>query len=593
VTEAASSTIPAELLEGRGWTLEAIERLGLGFASGRILFPVRDSSGEQVGYARYLPGAGNADKMRADAGTTRELFPPPEMIGEEEGDGSLWLLEGEPDCVRAWSLGLAAVAVPGAQNWRAEWAPRFSGRRVVVCFDADEAGRTGAARAAADLSACGIAARILELDASRYDGFDLSDLTDGARNPSEREQARQLLERCAELAPPAANGSRNGQGSRESVAEPVPQLQTPEAFRLDVMTARELCALPDPPDSDQLLGPLVVRGQRLVLGGHTGEGKTTMTLAIVRAIVGGEEFLDWQGCGECRALVIDAEQGTKTIKRRVREAGLADSDAVDYVRVPDGLSLDSDPQHVSEVERLLEGGGYGIVVADPLYKLHAGDSNDEREAVDLMRRFDAWRERYRFALLLPVHCRKPIPGVKFSIHDIFGSSAYVRGAELVLGLQRVSNGLSRLHFLKDRDGDLPIGDKWDLLFDQEAGYRRKPDEPERDIEAEIAELLEPVACLPRGEIQEAVKVQSKAVSEALKMGERFEQVACRSTPAHHQNAKCWALAQSPFPGSGTGRERTLPLGVAESSQPLRLPVGEEEVDGTGHQSFPSGGTEPA
>jgi len=46
--------------------------------------------------------------------------------------------------------------------------------------------------------------------------------------------------------------------------------------------------------------------------------------------------------------------------------------------------------------------------------------------------------------------------MKFSVHDLFGSSAYVRGAEVVLGLRRVSDGYAKLHFLKDRDGDLPI-----------------------------------------------------------------------------------------------------------------------------------------
>jgi hypothetical protein len=72
--------------------------------------------------------------------------------------------------------------------------------------------------------------------------------------------------------------------------------------------------------------------------------------------------------------------------------------------------------------------------------------------------------------LLPVHCRKPVPGMKFSVHDLFGSSAYVRGAEVVLGLRRVSDGYAKLHFLKDRDGDLPISTAWGLLFDQEEGF---------------------------------------------------------------------------------------------------------------------------
>ena len=63
-----------------------------------------------------------------------------------------------------------------------------------------------------------------------------------------------------------------------------------EPFALDVLTARGVCELPDPPKSDELLGPLVVRGSRLVLGGNTGEGKTTMALAIVRAVVARREL---------------------------------------------------------------------------------------------------------------------------------------------------------------------------------------------------------------------------------------------------------------------------------------------------------------
>ena len=303
-----------------------------------------------------------------------------------------------------------------------------------------------------------------------------------------------------------------------SVATKKPEQRDVEPFELSVQTARALCALPDPPGSDELLGPLLVRGQRVILGGHTGEGKTTLALQILRAVVCGEQLLDWHGSGNLRALVIDAEQGLKTIKRRLREAGLADSDQVDYVRVPDGLELDSDERHVAEVERVLTVGGYALVICDPLYKLHAGDSNAEREAVDLMRRFDAWRERLRFALLLPVHCRKPVPGTKFSIHDLFGSSAYVRGAEVVLGLQRVRDGYSKLHFLKDRDGDLPIGTAWGLLFDREHGFERDPDDGKREPTAaeQVRELLEESPWMTKEQLIESTGKKLRTIEGALR-----------------------------------------------------------------------------
>ena len=305
---------------------------------------------------------------------------------------------------------------------------------------------------------------------------------------------------------------------------------------LEVMTARDLCALPDPPGSEELLGPLLMRGNRLVLGGHTGEGKTTMSLALVRAVALGDTFLDWRGPG-ARVLVIDAEQGLRTIKKRLREARLDDSERVDYLRAPDGLSLDRDEGEIAAVEAQLAAGGYGLVLADPLYKLHTGDSNSEREAVDLMRRFDAWRERYRFALTLPVHCRKPPMGAKFSMHEFFGQSAYLRGAEVVVGLQRVRDGYSRLHFFKDRDGDLPIGAAWGLLFDRERGFRRDPDDEKPRLNAadQVRELLEAQPGMSREQIMAATGYAERTVREALR------EAGADAKRAGAQGEKLWSL----------------------------------------------------
>jgi hypothetical protein len=375
------------------------------------------------------------------------------LVAGDRSSRDWFLAEGETDAARLFTLvgDLAAVMLlpAGALTFKREWAdfiPR--GASVFAAHDADGQGDEGAAKAAAILGASAVRVR----------------------------------------PPGGVKDWCEWDGERGAFVELVREAKVAARPRLEVLTACELCQLPDPPESDMLLGPIVVRAQRLVLGAHTGEGKTTMALAMVRAVVEGGEFLEWTGAGGGRALVIDAEQGLRTIKRRLREAGLENCELVDYVRVPDGLSLDSDFQHIAEVERLFEEGGYSLVVADPLYKLHAGDSNAEREAVDLMRRFDGWREQFGFALSLPVHCRKPVPGMRFTIHDVFGSSAYVRGAEVVLGLQRMRDGYSRLYFLKDRDGDLPIGEKWGLLFSREHGFRRDPTDGQPSTAERLAEL---------------------------------------------------------------------------------------------------------
>jgi Protein of unknown function (DUF3631)/Toprim-like len=155
-----------------------------------------------VGVTRYTPGPdrGDTPKMLADAGSKRELFPAPEAVSE--GEGFLFLVEGEPDAVAADSLGLPAVALPGAAGWQRECRRRFADRKVVLVFDADEAGRKAARRVAGDLAPVATEVRLLELEPSRHDGYDLSDFLRMLRE--ERltpEQQRGLLETRASRAP--------------------------------------------------------------------------------------------------------------------------------------------------------------------------------------------------------------------------------------------------------------------------------------------------------------------------------------------------------------------------------------------------------
>jgi hypothetical protein len=139
------------LLEVRGWTREAIESLQLGIDGVRITIPIRDAGRRLVGCHRYAPNPAtrNGKKMLATKGTPRALFPPPEQLPT---DVRAYLVEGEPDAIAMWSLELCAVAVPGAQAWRAEWAPRFAGRDVVLIPDRDAEGRGLMVQAARDLT---------------------------------------------------------------------------------------------------------------------------------------------------------------------------------------------------------------------------------------------------------------------------------------------------------------------------------------------------------------------------------------------------------------------------------------------------------
>lgn len=185
----------------RGWTWPALVHSGVGFDGERVVFPARDGKGALAGIGRYAPNPdrrNGSPKLKADPGSQRQLFPAPESFPMSER--MLLLTEGEPDALRAISCGLEAVAVPGVQGWRRDWAERFHGRRVLVCFDCDEPGRSAVQRVARDLAGVAREVRLLDLDPAAQNGFDLSDFLALAKTPAERDEARRLLEAAAQVA---------------------------------------------------------------------------------------------------------------------------------------------------------------------------------------------------------------------------------------------------------------------------------------------------------------------------------------------------------------------------------------------------------
>lgn len=264
------------------------------------------------------------------------------------------------------------------------------------------------------------------------------------------------------------------------------------AFRLLVRTAAEVMELPEPDESSVLLGPFVFQGARTIVVGDTGHGKTSFALQMLKAILSGGEMLGYEGVGRGPVMIVDLEQGIRSIKRGLRESLLDGEPECLHVSVPDGLALDQDKDHIRALAEVCAEHHPIAVLLDPYYKAHRADEpNAARPVLDLMRILDALRVAFGFALILPAHPRKDVAGSsgarKLSLHDVAGSGALTWGVETVLAVERLGHGYARLRYLKDRDGDLPIGDSVGMLFDKSTGFHLDPKSTETDegIEAKI------------------------------------------------------------------------------------------------------------
>lgn len=361
------------------------------------------------------------------------------------------------------------------------------------------------------------------------------------------------------------DGAMKMRGDQELAT--VLQEQVDAPFAMQVVTAAALCDEPDV-DTGQLLGPLVLSAGRTIVVGDTGEGKTTMALQIVRTILNGDEFVGWEGAGTGRALIIDLEQGRRSVKRSLRDAGLDGRDDVDLVLVPDGLSLDRDSEHYDELDRVIAEGGYTLVVLDPYYKAHRADEpNAERPIVDLMRMLDRLRADYGFALILPAHPRKEMAGSsgprKLTIHDVSGSSAVTRGAEVVIGIEKVSQGHARLRFLKDREGDLQVGEYWNLLFTQGEGFTRDPQDfaPPVDYKAKVLDAATSEWMI-MDEWKRATGAGKGKLEPVLKnLVEEGELEHMIGPPGRRKNAHGWRLVTGPDGSRPVGPEGSYPQDI--------------------------------
>lgn len=280
-------------------------------------------------------------------------------------------------------------------------------------------------------------------------------------------------------------------------SDPVFGVDTESDTAITPVSIRQIAEM-DNPGYVELLGPLVMRGLRTLVGAATGEGKTTLVMWMMRAIVEGEGFLDWKGIGpdedgkKPTILIIDAEQTIPDIQRLAKEIGMEDSDQIQYIAVPDGLNLGESTNDALQVERIIEQMRPDVLVVDPLYKVASIDSNNEQEAVGLMKLFDRWRTEYDFAFVMPVHTRKgdkKNPGNAPTLDDIFGSGAFSRGAEVILGLRQGEPGWSRLFVWKHRPGGLQKGTHIDMSFDRDKGFSRVHREQTETVAQMVESLL--------------------------------------------------------------------------------------------------------
>ncbi len=132
---ATAKNLPIEFLTGDEIGLEDCSWWGVDAVS----IPYQDVDGEVL-VSRYRVSLTGKTKVVSKKGDTIHLYGL-HCLEEAREAGYVLLVEGESDCHVAWYHNIPALGIPGAKNWKEEWANHLDGiAEVLVCVEPDRAG---------------------------------------------------------------------------------------------------------------------------------------------------------------------------------------------------------------------------------------------------------------------------------------------------------------------------------------------------------------------------------------------------------------------------------------------------------------------
>lgn len=191
---------------------------------------------------------------------------------------------------------------------------------------------------------------------------------------------------------------------------------------------------------DWVVPGLLERGDRLVLTGTEGLGKSVMLRQLgVMAAAGVHPFTN-QPHTPARVLIVDCENGVPKMRRALRplahQARTYGSDPSDSLWVecrPSGLDL-TKPEDETWLVRHVAGLQPDLLLTGPIYRLHAGNPNDEEPARQVARVLDRCRAASNCALVVEAHSGHGFGGSERPVRPT-GSSLWLRWPEFGYGMR--------------------------------------------------------------------------------------------------------------------------------------------------------------
>lgn len=297
--------------------------------------------------------------------TRRVLYRLPELLTHPLPD-TIWVCEGEKDVHALVTAGVHATCNPGgAGKWQPAYNDVFAGANVVIVADRDEPGALHARRVYDELLPVAAQVKIVEAKT----GKDAADHLAAGHGIDEFNQVW---------------------------PRPLPAVELTKFLNADE------------PEHDWLIPGLLEKGDRLILTGQEGKGKSTLMRQIAVQVASGIHPFDLGRIDRAKVLYLDLENPERLVRRAF--AGLYAAAGAAYETIPglhiclrpDGIDLlkADDAQWLHD---LVVAVGPALFITGPLYKLAGGDPTEEVTARAATAALDRVRKAVGCTLILEAH----------------------------------------------------------------------------------------------------------------------------------------------------------------------------------------------
>ena len=333
------------------------------------------------------------------------LYRLPEILAKSV----VYVVEGEKDADRLWSLGIPATTSPmGAKNWRSEYAHSLKDKQVVIVPDNDPDGRRYAQDVSRSLVDVATAVKIVRLPGLAEHG-DVSDWLDAG---GRKEALLKMIERT-----PWGTDS----GRPLPTAPPADGHGGMRFDRLgDLLAEQE-------EEKPYLVDGLLPASGISLLAGKPKAGKSTLARCLAFAVARGEGFLG-RATIKGSVLYLALEEKRSEVKRHFQDMGATGKEEI-YIyaaRAPaDGITL----LHAAAEQRKP-----ALIIVDPLFRLaRVKDGNDYAQVTQALEPLLALARETGAHVLCVHHMGK---GERQGGDAILGSTAILSTVDTALLLKR-------------------------------------------------------------------------------------------------------------------------------------------------------------